>query len=75
MAVTDEAMLAGVRTLLESGHVLVEPAGAAALAGAWERREDLRGRRVVLILSGANITTPLLRRALDSEPLVPGPEG
>jgi threonine dehydratase len=74
MTVSDESMLAGVRTLLESAHVLVEPSGAAALAGAWERRNELQDRRVVLILSGANITTPLLRRALDTPPLVPGPE-
>ena len=74
LTVSDESLVAGVRTLLESGHVLVEPSGAAALAGAWERRDELRGRRLVLVLSGANITTPLLRRALDTPPLVPGSE-
>ena len=37
----DEALLAGVHTLAESGHVLVEPAGAAALVGAWQHREAL----------------------------------
>ncbi|MGH2725062.1 MAG: threonine ammonia-lyase [Actinomycetota bacterium] len=69
VAVPDEALLSAVRALAESAHVLVEPAGAAALAAAWERREEARGRRVVLILSGANITTPLLRRSVESAPL------
>jgi threonine dehydratase len=75
MAVSDQALVSGVRTLLESVHVLVEPAGAAALVGAWERREEVRGRRVVLILSGANITAALLHRAVDASPLIAGPEG
>jgi threonine dehydratase len=67
--VSDEALLASVCSLVESAHVLVEPSGAAALAAAWERRAELRGRRIVLILSGANITPQLLRRALDGPPL------
>jgi threonine dehydratase len=73
MIVPDEAMLAGVRTLLESGHILVEPAGAAALAAAWERRDDLRGRTIALILSGANITPTILGRALEGPALFPEP--
>jgi threonine dehydratase len=71
LTVPDGALLASVRSLVESGHVLVEPAGAAALAGAWERRGELRGRRIVLVLSGANITPQLLHRALDAPPLFP----
>jgi len=67
--VSDEALLAGVRTTAECAHALVEPAGAAALAGAWERRGELAGKRVVLVLSGANLTMDLLRRAIDSPPL------
>jgi threonine dehydratase len=69
--VSDEALLASVKALVESAHVLVEPAGAAALAAAWERREGIRGRRIVLVLSGANISAQLLRRALDGPPLFP----
>lgn len=60
----DEQLLAGVRTLVECTHVLVEPAGSAALAGAWDHRETVRGKRVVLILTGANITMELLERAI-----------
>jgi threonine dehydratase len=69
--VSDEDLLAAVQTLAESAHVLVEPAGAAVLAGAWRHRERLAGKRVVLVLSGANITLPHLRRALDGAPLIP----
>lgn len=69
--VSDEALLASVKSLVESAHVLVEPAGAAALAAAWERQEGIRGRRIVLVLSGANITPQLLHRALGGPPLFP----
>ena len=65
----DESLLAGVHTLTEAGHVLVEPAGAAALVGAWQHREQLANKRVVLILTGANISAALLRRALALPPL------
>ena len=68
LLMSDDELLSAVHTLLESAHVLVEPAGAAALAGAWARRAELRGRRVVLVLSGANITTAQLERALNLPP-------
>jgi threonine dehydratase len=34
------------------------------LAGAWARRKDLRGKRVVLVLSGANVDPEMIGRAL-----------
>jgi threonine dehydratase len=69
MTVSDEGMLKAVRSTAECAHVLVEPAGAAALAGAWERGKDIRGQRVVLLLTGANIPHDVLTRALAGEPL------
>ena len=64
ITVTDDHLLSSVRTLIESAHYLVEPAGAAGLAGAWAQRKSLVGKRVVLVLTGANITTPLLEDAV-----------
>ena len=65
----DGQLLASVHTLAECAHILVEPAGAAALAGAWTHREAIRGQRVVLALTGANITMALLKRAMATRPL------
>ena len=73
LEVPDEEMLGAMHTLLESAHVLVELAGAAALAGAWRERSRLAGKRVVLILSGANATVWLVRKALGEAPLIPLP--
>lgn len=67
--VSDAALLQALRALVEHAHVLVEPAGAAGLAAAWARRADLVGRRVVLVLTGANVTLPTLQEALASAPL------
>ena len=68
---SDTELLAAVHTLMQSAHVLVEPAGAAALAGAWSQRDGLRGKRVVMLLTGANISSDLMQQALATEPLFP----
>lgn len=68
--VSDEELLRAVHSMIECVHLLVEPAGAAALAGAWARREAFRDRSVVLIVTGANITGGELERALALPPLV-----
>jgi threonine dehydratase len=76
VTVPDPVLLQALRALVEHAHVLVEPAGAAGLAAAWAGRADLRGRRVVLVLTGANVTTPVLEAALSSPPLFdPGQPG
>ncbi len=61
----DESELAaGVRLALETTHNLAEGAGAAAIAGAMKLRESLRGRRVVCVMSGGNLTRDTLRKLL-----------
>jgi ABC-type proline/glycine betaine transport system permease subunit len=66
VSIPDPVLLQALRALVEHAHVLVEPAGAAALAAAWIHRADLRGKRVVLVLTGANVTMPLLGQALSA---------
>jgi threonine dehydratase len=69
VTVSDPSLLGALRALVEHGHVLVEPAGAAGLAAAWACRDELRGRRVVLVLTGANATLPVVAAALSAPPL------
>lgn len=71
IAVTDDALLAALRTLAESAHVLVEPSGAAGLAAAWAGRKEITGARVALVLTGANVTLDVLMQALAGPPLIP----
>ena len=61
LLVDDAAIEAATVELLEHAHLLVEPAGAVGLAGARQAAERVRGRRLVLVLSGSNVTLPQLR--------------
>ena len=53
----EEELSAAMRLYADSLHQLAEGAGAAALAGALQRKADLKGSRTALILSGGNLTT------------------
>jgi threonine dehydratase len=63
--VSDDELRRAVRMLVQTTHTLAEPAGAASLAGAARLRERLRGKKVALSLSGANITLDQLRAILN----------
>lgn len=65
LLVDDARISEAVVTLLETQHVLAEPAGASPLAAAIEALDRIRGRRVVLVISGANVTLEQLRTLLD----------
>ena len=53
--VSDEEINEAVRILALQAKQIVEGAGAAPLAAALKRREELRGKIVVAIVSGGNI--------------------
>ena len=51
--------------MLSTQHILAEPAGAVPLSVAHIAAERVRGKRVVLDVSGANDTVDQLRAILD----------
>jgi threonine dehydratase len=53
-----------VLLMLERLKLLTEGAGAAALAGALKRKAELKGKRVVICVSGGNIDINLLDRII-----------
>jgi threonine dehydratase len=67
MLVDDDQIAAGIRLVLDTARQVVEGAGAAAVAAAMARREELAGKTVGMILSGGNITGEQLRRILNHE--------
>jgi len=75
MTVPDALLLRAMGALVEHAHVLAEPAGAAGLAALWTRRAELARRRVVLVVTGANVTMDVLRSALAAPPLLDGEPG
>lgn len=67
VTVTDAEIAESVRILLRTTHNLVEGAGACGLAGLMALRDALRGKRVVIILSGGNMDRETLRRVVSGE--------
>jgi threonine dehydratase len=55
ITVSEEEIADAVRWMLRYTHNLAEPAGAAGLAGLRRLAPALAGKRVAIILSGANI--------------------
>lgn len=55
--VTDDEINEAIRMLARDAKQVAEGAGAASLAAAIKLREDLRGKKVVGILTGGNIPT------------------
>jgi threonine dehydratase len=53
--VPDTAIAAAMRQLLEIMKIAVEPSGAVAYAAVAERRVDVAGKRVGVIISGGNV--------------------
>jgi threonine dehydratase len=43
---------------------VAEGAGAAALAGALQEKEDLAGKRIGIVLSGGNVDSEKFERVL-----------
>jgi len=65
--VSDSDLRRSILTILETTRMLAEGAGAAALAGLAQRRQDLAGKNVAVILSGGNLTLDTLEQALAEE--------
>jgi len=55
VTVSEPDLSAAIVGLIEKEHVVAEGAGAAATAAIVGRRVDVSGRRVVVVVSGANI--------------------
>jgi threonine dehydratase len=61
--VSEEQMLQAIETLLLEEHVLAEPAGAASTAALLQTSSGY-GENIALVVSGANISREVLKRAI-----------
>lgn len=55
VTVSDESIVAAMRTIWETMKIVIEPSGAVPYAAVLEGGVDLRGKRVGLILTGGNV--------------------
>ena len=59
--VSEDEIREAVRMALRYTHNLAEPAAAAPIAAAHKLKAELKGRNVVMVMSGANIDTKTLK--------------
>ena len=69
--VTDDEIRKAQRTLIIETRNLVEAAGAAPLAAAFQLRERIAGKRIALVVSGGNVTREQILDVLSPDPAVP----
>ncbi len=69
VAVTDDEVAEAIRLYFSTTHNVAEGAAAAALAGAWQQRDQIAGLRVGLPLTGGNIDRTMLARVLAGQPI------
>ncbi|HHL22395.1 MAG TPA: threonine dehydratase [Aliiroseovarius sp.] len=65
LTVSEAELARAMRAYFTDTHNIAEGAGAAALAGLMQEAQAMRGRRVAVILSGANIDRGWYRQVLD----------
>ena len=55
VTVSEESIVAAMRTIWETMKIVIEPSAAVAYAAVLEKRTDLHGKRVGIILTGGNV--------------------
>ena len=64
LLVSEEAIVEGMRYLLGTHHTMVEGAAAVVVAGWRQVASEFHGRRVALVLCGANVSLEVLKSVL-----------
>ncbi len=67
VAVSDDEIADAIRILFREIHHVAEGAGAAAFAALLKEREQVARKAVAVILTGANIDTPVFARVLSGQ--------
>ena len=62
--VSEQELLDAIRILLLDEHVVAEAAGAAAAAAFLQAPSDYADAEIVLLVTGANLSPEVLRRAV-----------
>ena len=62
--VSDAQVEHAMRLLFTATHNVAEGAGAAPLAAALQERDEVRGRKIAVVLSGGNVDRDVFARIL-----------
>ena len=66
--VTEDEIADGVRQILQRHHMLIEGAAGVAIAAFLRERNQLRNKRIAIVLCGANISAENLNHILSNPP-------
>lgn len=72
VTVTDDEISAAILALMEQHKLVTEGAGAVAVAAAMFNKVDIKGKKVVCLLSGGNIDVTILSRVIKRGLLMSG---
>ena len=72
VTVNDDEISAAILTLMEQQKMVTEGAGAIAVAAAMFGKLDIKGKKVVCVLSGGNIDVTILSRVIKRGLLMSG---
>ncbi|MBR7181321.1 MAG: threonine ammonia-lyase [Clostridia bacterium] len=72
VTVNDDEIAAAILALMEQHKLVTESAGAVAVAAAMFGKLDLKGKKVVALLSGGNIDVTILSRVIHRGLLMSG---
>ena len=64
VTVTDDEVATAVLTLMEQQKLVTEGAGAVSVAAAMFNKVDVKGKKVVCVVSGGNIDVTILSRVI-----------
>jgi threonine dehydratase len=62
--VSEDEIAEGIRIGIEKNHQLIEGAAGAAIAGFMQKKDQLIGQTVVIIICGGNISSEVLKKIL-----------
>ncbi|MGC8726787.1 MAG: threonine ammonia-lyase [Thermoplasmata archaeon] len=66
VTVTDDEISSAMFVLLERGKVVAEPAGAVSVAAITTGKIDVKGKRVLSLISGGNVDMTLLTQIIEN---------
>ena len=72
VTVTDDEISAAILALMEQHKLVTEGAGAVSVAAAMFGKVDIKGKKVVCLLSGGNIDVTILSRVINRGLLMSG---
>jgi threonine dehydratase len=75
VTVTDDEIATAILALIEQHKLIAEGAGAVAVAAAMFNKVDVKGKKVVCLLSGGNIDVTILSRVINRGLLKAGRSG